>query len=124
MPSFNEQQKIINTFKDNINNIINKNFNYQDSVYNFNSIINESINLIDKHVSDKLTLYFLKKIDTFITIQKLLFEEIAKLEKDLKQLDIKFIININQLVNNLKDYSVSQRNIYNQIENKHTHFKK
>ena len=120
MPSFNEQEKIINTFKDNFYNIMKNNFNYQDSVYKFNTLLNESADLIDNNFSEKLTIYFLKKMDNFITIQKLITEEILKLEQNLKQLDINYIIYINKLVNNLKDYSVSQRNIYNQIENKQT----
>ena len=119
MPSsFNEQEKIINSFKENFLQIIDINFNYQDSVYKFNSLLNESKKLIDKNLSERLTLYFLKKMDNFINIKKLIIEEISKLENNLKQLDINYVIYINKLVNNLKEYTLNQRNIYKHIENK------
>ena len=118
MPSFNEQDKIINTFKQNINQIINENFNYQESLHIFNSLLNESKQLIDIKLSEKMTLYFLKKMNNFMTIIKFINEEISKLEYNLKQFDINNIIQINKLVDNLKEFSLAQRNIYEQIENK------
>ena len=116
--SFNEQEKIINSFKKNFMKIIEINFDYKKSVNEFNSLLKESKNLIDNNLSEKLTLYFLKKMDNFISIKKLIIEEISILEYNLKQLDTNYIIYINKLVDNLKVFTLSQRNIYKQIESK------
>ena len=116
--SINEQEKIINSFKKNFMKIIEINFDYKKSVNEFNSLLKESKNLIDNNLSEKLTLYFLKKMDNFISIKKLIIEEISILEYNLKQLDTNYIIYINKLVDNLKVFTLSQRNIYKQIENK------
>ena len=118
MSSFNEQDKIIITFKNKFNEIFKENWNYQESVYQFNSLLKNSKSLIDNTLSEKLTLYFLEKMDNFISIKNLILEEISKLENNLKNLDINFIIYINKLVNNLKEYSSEQRNIYKKINNK------
>ena len=118
MTKINEQDKIINTFKQNIKEIVETNFNYQESVYKFNTLLNESENFIEKNISEKLTLYFLNRMDNFITIKKNIIEEISSLENNLKQLDIKYITYINKLVNNLKEFSSEQRNLYKEIKNK------
>ena len=117
MSSFNEQDKILNIFKNKFNEIFKENWNYQESVYQFNCLLKESKTLINNDFSEKLTLYFLRKMDNFITLKNLLFEEISKLDNNLKKLDIKFIIYINKLVDNLKDFSSEQRNIYKKINN-------
>ena len=57
-------------------------------------------------------------MDNFITIKNVIYEEISKLEYNLKQLDINYIIYINKLVDNLKEYLIAQRNIYPSIKNK------
>ena len=116
--SINEQEKIINSFKNNFMKIIEINFDYKKSVNEFNSLLKESKNLIDNSLSEKLALYFLKKMDNFISIKKLIIEEISILEYNLKQLDTNYIIYINKLVDNLKVFTLNQRNIYNQIESK------
>ena len=116
--SINEQEKIINSFKNNFMKIIEINFDYKKSVNEFNSLLKESKNLIDNNLSEKLALYFLKKMDNFISIKKLIIEEISILEYNLKQLDTNYIIYINKLVDNLKVFTLNQRNIYNQIESK------
>jgi len=116
--SINEQEKIINSFKNNFMKIIEINFDYKKSVNEFNSLLKESKNLIDNNLSEKLALYFLKKMDNFISIKKLIIEEIFILEYNLKQLDTNYIIYINKLVDNLKVFTLNQRNIYNQIESK------
>ena len=116
--SFNEQEKIINSFKKNLIIIIEINFDYKKSVNEFNSLLKESKKLIDNNLSEKLALYFLKKMDNFISIKKLIIEEISILEYNLKQLDTNYIIYINKLVDNLKAFTLNQRNIYKQIENK------
>ena len=116
--SINEQEKIINSFKKNFMKIIEINFDYKKSVNEFNSLLKESKNLIDNNLSEKLALYFLKKMDNFISIKKLIIEEISILEYNLKQLDTNYIIYINKLVDNLKVFTLNQRNIYNQIESK------
>ena len=118
MPSFNEQDKLINTFKNKYNEIFKENWNYQESVYKFNSLLKDSKNLIDNDLSEKLTLYFLGKMDIFMTIKNLILEEISKLEYNLKKLDVNFIKYINKLVDNLKNFSLEQRNIYQQIKDK------
>ena len=51
-------------------------------------------------------------MDNFITIKNLINEEISKLENNLKKLDINYIKPFNKLVDNLKDYSLAKRNIY------------
>ena len=56
--------------------------------------------------------------DIFITIKNLINEEISKSENNLKKLDINYIVYINKLVDNLKVYSLAQRNIYPTIKNK------
>ena len=116
--SINEQEKIINSFKNNFMKIIEINFDYKKSVNEFNSLLKESKNLIDNNLSEKLALYLLKKMDNFISIKKLIIEEISILEYNLKQLDTNYIIYINKLVDNLKVFTLNQRNIYNQIESK------
>jgi len=116
--SFNEQEKIINSFKKNFMKIIEINFDYKKSVNEFNSLLKESKKLIDNNLSEKLAFYFLKKMDNFISIKKLIIEEISILEYNLKQLDTNYIIYINKLVDNLKAFTLNQRNIYKQIENK------
>ena len=116
--SINEQEKIINSFKKNFMKIIEINFDYKKSVNEFNSLLKESKNLIDNNLSEKLALYFVKKMDNFISINKLIIEEISILEYNLKQLDSNYIIYINKLVDNLKVFTLNQRNIYKQIENK------
>ena len=118
MQTLNEQEKIINEFKGNIKEIIESNFNYQESVYQFNSLLNNAKNSIDNNLSEKIVINFIKKMDNFITIKNLINEEISKLENNLKKLDINYIIYINKLVDNLKDYSLAQRNIYPTIKNK------
>ena len=118
MQTLNEQEKILNEFKGNIKEIIESNFNYQESVYQFNSLLNNAKNLIDNNLSEKIVINFIKKMDNFITIKNLINEEISKLENNLKKLDINYIIYINKLVDNLKDYSLAQRNIYPTIKNK------
>lgn len=116
--SFSEQEKIINSFKKNFMKIIEINFNYQKCVSEFNSLLKESKNLIDNNLSEQLALYFLKKMDDFLSIKTLIIEEISILEYNLKQLDTNYIIYINKLVDNLKVFTLNQRNIYKQIENK------
>ena len=116
MSSSHSQQKILNIFKEHINSILSKHFNYQNSVYKFNELLNSN-KKIDKKFSDRLTLYFIKKMDNFITIQKKISEEISLLEKNLKQLDNDYILNINKMVKNLKVYSSDQKNIYKELQN-------
>ena len=55
---------------------------------------------------------FIKKMDNFINIKNLINEEISKLENILMKLDINYIKPFNKLVDNLKDYSLAKRNIY------------
>ena len=116
--SINEQEKIINSFKKNFMKIIEINFDYKKSVNEFNSLLKESKNLIDNNLSEKLALYFHKKMENFISIKKLIIKEISILEYNLKQLDTNYIIYINKLVDNLKVFTLNQRNIYKQIESK------
>ena len=118
METLTEQEKIINSFKKNIKEIIDSNFNYQESVYQFSTLLNNSKNLIDNSLSEKITINFIRKMDNFITIKNVIYEEISKLEYNLKQLDINYIIYINKLVDNLKEYLIAQRNIYPSIKNK------
>ena len=83
MHTLNEQEKILSEFKGNINEIIESNFNYQESVYQFNSLLNNAKNLIDNNLSEKIVINFIKKMDNFITIKNLINEEISKLENNL-----------------------------------------
>ncbi len=72
METLNEQEKIINSFKTNIKEIIDSNFNYQESVYQFSTLLNNSKNLIDNSLSEKITINFIRKMDNFITIKNVI----------------------------------------------------
>ena len=72
METLNEQEKIINSFKKNIKEIIDSNFNYQESIYQFSTLLNNSKNLIDNSLSEKITINFIRKMDNFITIKNVI----------------------------------------------------
>ena len=57
MSSSHTQQTILNIFKAHINSITTKHFNYQNSVYKFNELLNSN-KKIDKKFSDKLAFVF------------------------------------------------------------------
>ena len=111
---FNE---LLYSFKHKFEHLMNNEFDYQKSLNEFENLVKTSPLILNENQEYEICSYYQTTLEQIYSIKTKLTKNLNKLIKDITNLDIQFVTNINELSINLKQYTLNTRSIYKTIDN-------
>ena len=111
---FNE---LLYRFKNKFEHLMNNEFDYQKSLNEFENLVKTSPLILNENQEYEICSYYQTTLEQIYSIKKKLTKNLNILIKDITNLDIQFVTNINELSINLKQYTLNTRAIYKTINN-------
>ena len=111
---FNE---LLYRFKHKFEHLMNNEFDYQKSLTEFENLLKTSTLILNENQEFEICSYYQSTLEQIYSIKKKLTKNLNILIKDITNLDIQFVTNINELSINLKQYTLNTRSIYKTINN-------
>ena len=111
---FNE---LLYRFKQKFEHLMNNEFDYQKSLNEFENLVKTSPLILNENQEYEICSYYQSTLEQIYSIKNKLSKNLNILIKDITNLDIQFVTNINELSINLKQYTLNTRAIYKTINN-------
>ena len=111
---------LLYSFQQKFEYLMNEEFDCKKYLIEFRNLVKSSPLILNENQEQEIYSYFELTLDQFHSIKNKLLNHLNKLIKDIINLDIQFVININEISSNLKQYTLNTREIYKKINNEQT----
>ncbi len=108
---------LLYSFQQKFEYLMNEEFDCKKYLIEFRNLVKSSPLILNENQEQEIYSYFELTLDQFHSIKNKLLNHLNKLIKDIINLDIQFVININEISSNLKQYTLNTREIYKKINN-------